>query len=318
MSAAAETRCQCLAICLVVCQTLANASGAMDFGSVVAWTIPEGEVARVEDAAGTQLWPTAIPYVTNGLVAMYDARWNAGIGRHDGTATVWRDCGPNGWDATQRASSGWAWSDSAYVGATNNGHGFACPHELTAGLWAARTNHTVEIVSLPSRAQRMTLFGGYSAYNQNYEATAGLKFRLYYGGNPDGSGAAWAGSRRTHATVADAGGTSLWLDGVRQSTYGVVGGLGWSATGRMILGGENARPAMSLVGELCCVRVYSRPLSSSELAHNAAIDRIRYRIGQSPSLSASPSLSPSSQPAVLPDAEAEESEIASIELLEAE
>ena len=60
----------------------------------------------------------------------------------------------------------------------------------------------------------------------------------------------------------------------------VVSGLGWSATGRMILGGENTRTSMLLVGELCCVRVYSRPLTASELAHNAAIDTIRY--GTSP------------------------------------
>lgn len=31
------------------------------------------------------------PYVTDGLVAMYDAEWNVGGGVHDASATVWKD-----------------------------------------------------------------------------------------------------------------------------------------------------------------------------------------------------------------------------------
>ena len=32
------------------------------------------------------------PYVTDGLVAMWDGEWNAGGGIHDPNATVWKDC----------------------------------------------------------------------------------------------------------------------------------------------------------------------------------------------------------------------------------
>lgn len=31
------------------------------------------------------------PYVTDGLVAMWDGEWNAGVGVHDAAATVWKD-----------------------------------------------------------------------------------------------------------------------------------------------------------------------------------------------------------------------------------
>ena len=40
------------------------------------------------------------PYVTDGLVAMWDGEWNAGGGVHDASAVVWKDLSGNGHDAT--------------------------------------------------------------------------------------------------------------------------------------------------------------------------------------------------------------------------
>ena len=31
------------------------------------------------------------PYITDGLVAMWDGEWNVGLGKHSDTATVWKD-----------------------------------------------------------------------------------------------------------------------------------------------------------------------------------------------------------------------------------
>ena len=31
------------------------------------------------------------PYITDGLVAMWDGEWNAGWGVHDAAATTWKD-----------------------------------------------------------------------------------------------------------------------------------------------------------------------------------------------------------------------------------
>ena len=36
--------------------------------------------------------PFVNPYITDGLVAMWDAEWNTGTFRHDSHATIWRDC----------------------------------------------------------------------------------------------------------------------------------------------------------------------------------------------------------------------------------
>lgn len=47
-------------------------------------------------AARTAAWAKSggwvNPYVTDGLIAMWDGEWNAGGGVHDPNATVWKDC----------------------------------------------------------------------------------------------------------------------------------------------------------------------------------------------------------------------------------
>ena len=38
------------------------------------------------------------PYITDGLIAMWDGTWNIGLGTHDEMTTVWRDITGNGYD----------------------------------------------------------------------------------------------------------------------------------------------------------------------------------------------------------------------------
>ena len=47
--------------------------------------------------AGSGGWKN--PYVTDGLIAMWDGEWNAGPGKHDANAANWKDC-VNGYIAT--------------------------------------------------------------------------------------------------------------------------------------------------------------------------------------------------------------------------
>lgn len=46
------------------------------------------------------------PYITDGLVAMWDGEWNAGGGVHDASATVWKDIVGNT-DLNVRSSPIW-------------------------------------------------------------------------------------------------------------------------------------------------------------------------------------------------------------------
>ena len=69
-------------------------------------------------ASSSKLANMAYPenYVQDGLVCMYDGKWNAGWGRHDSTATTWRNIGSGGsrYDAviaSQKASAMPQWGD---------------------------------------------------------------------------------------------------------------------------------------------------------------------------------------------------------------
>lgn len=53
------------------------------------------------------------PYITDGLIAMWDGEWNAGGGVHDSNATVWKDLSGNGFDIS--VASNLTWSDNALV-----------------------------------------------------------------------------------------------------------------------------------------------------------------------------------------------------------
>lgn len=53
------------------------------------------------------------PYVTNGLVAMWDGEWNAGGGVHDPNATVWKDLTEQTGNAVKVGSP--TWTDNAGV-----------------------------------------------------------------------------------------------------------------------------------------------------------------------------------------------------------
>jgi hypothetical protein len=59
---------------------------------------------------GMAVWTN--PYVTDGLVAMWDGEWNAGGGVHDDTLTAWEDI-ISGYTLYQRNNS-WTWDANSF------------------------------------------------------------------------------------------------------------------------------------------------------------------------------------------------------------
>lgn len=229
--------------------------------------------------------PTARDYVQDGLVALWD-----GIER--GTnALVWTDHSGNGYDATQRvANAGWRWDADAYVGTSQNGHGFRTPIAIASAIKSNIYGHTIEIVFKPDNNERQTLFGQFkdpvavsgTGLNLEYSPHLAGHFRVYYSGNPDANTAAWKNTERvrmTCAVVSEGAHILLYENGVqkarnaRPSSYTTVGN-----SRQMIIGGENERSNMSIVGELCAVRVYTNALTAAKIAHNAETDRKRFRL----------------------------------------
>lgn len=224
--------------------------------------------------------PTARDYVQDGLIAMWD-----GID-HGNDQLIWRDLSGNGYDATQRvASAGWSWGNNAYIGTANNGHGFRTPIAIANALREHIDGHTIEIVYLPSSSSRQTIFGQYKVaehknggLNIEYSPHQSGWFRVYYSSSPDFNTPAWkeTQSRLTCAVVCDENNLRLYENGVHTSTAAKpgVGTIGYSKP--FIIGGENERSNMSIVGELFCVRVYSRALTEKELKHHVKIDNERF------------------------------------------
>ena len=45
------------------------------------------------------------PYITDGLIAMWDGEWNSGFGVHDDNSSIWKDLSFNGYDLTVNGGS---------------------------------------------------------------------------------------------------------------------------------------------------------------------------------------------------------------------
>ena len=189
-----------------------------------------------------------------------------------------------GYDATQRVASGWRWDADCYTGTSANGHGFSVPASFSTLMTSLYRSHTIEVVYKPSDSTRRTIFGQYNgnanATNLEYSPHLSGDFRVYYGGAPDINVAAWKslGTKRLYcATECNGTNSKVYVNGQLKSTStqpasNVMGSQ------KFILGGELSRTNMSIVGQLCVVRIYSRPLTESELEANRALDIQRFTL----------------------------------------
>ena len=223
--------------------------------------------------------PTARDYIQNGLVAMWD-----GI-NHGDNELIWRDLSGNGYDATQRvANAGWRWDGDCYRGTSQNSHGFRTPQALVDFFRSNITNHTVEIVYRPTASSRETILGQYygSAVGLNIEYAPHLAgyFRVYWGAAPDFNSPAWKtlGMVRMTTTMLCNGTNCQIYENGAYKTQAAQPNVDRVGVKSLIIGGENSRPNMSIRGELCIVRIYSRALSADEIRHNYNIDKRRFNL----------------------------------------
>ena len=223
--------------------------------------------------------PTARDYVQDGLIAMWD-----GID-HGNDPLIWRDLSGNGYDATQRvANAGWRWDGDCYRGTLQNGHGFRTPRALVDFFRSNITNHTVEIVYRPTVSSRETILGQYygSAVGLNIEYAphqAG-HFRVYWGAAPDFNSPAWKtlGMVRMTTTMLCNGTNCQIYENGAYKALAAQPNVDRVGVPNLIIGGENSRSDMSIRGELCIVRIYSRALSDDEIRHNYEIDKERFNL----------------------------------------
>lgn len=257
------------------------------------YNIVSKKYTKSEYINGTTIWEAKIPYSTNGLLAMWDGIWNAGIGQHDNTTTTWKDISGNGFDATQRVATGWKWNNQSYIGIERNGHGFATPISFVQALGSeiTKTNHTIEYIAKPqSRASisntRMAFFSGRDSYPISLEYSVNGQVRVLYNlnGEPDylfdwnhtWSPTGYPGKRPRHTIAISVCETNMnfYFDGEYVGTTNVNPVA--STQYQMIIGGANDFPELSIYGILYGIRVYDRVLTDEEIERHYKLDDARF------------------------------------------
>lgn len=228
--------------------------------------------------------PTARDYVQNGLIAMWDGIENAGWGKHDASATVWKDLSGNGYDLTLGTGTftdnGLKWnvvqsSDEAAFG------DFDVP--------VTNTNMTIEAVHHFDKYE--TLGGGYRkliTLNREHPwasvfiyGTANFITRgnSYYGIKPDGNLDIAFSIVLPDNVDADQW-TSFkkgYLDGAPATAVG-TGNYSTPVVSHVCVGDINTGHINSYNYITRCIRVYDHQLTDAEIAANYAVDKARFSL----------------------------------------
>lgn len=221
------------------------------------------------------------PYVTDGLVAMWDGEWNAGGGVHDANATTWNDCV----DGVMLTPSGIpTWTTDGLYG---NGISFGANIPSMATLLETG-KYSVEVCIGESRTARNE--NGLVAIGNTGSGSAdrgGVYMKINTGSNTAlnvvvnsaafGRNNTYTGNQ-TFSMTANAGsnfsvfgnGSLYWN---QTATVGFTPPNDSFSIGRF----KNVYTYNTYI-DIHCVRVYSRALSADEIAANYAIDKARFNL----------------------------------------
>lgn len=226
------------------------------------------------------------PYVTDGLVAMWDGEWNAGGGVHDPAATTWVDLSGNGQDFTLDLSHSEISSDCiSFDGrgkVTPISTNFALSENLTLEIVAKRS---VAFVSATTRP--FFTFGQYIYWRGDGTNQGGpIGFTVYH--TPTNSVQMYCVPNIDTTTRPVALGVvaiqnnentqflarAPWVNG-SLATYSRVYGYGSARSSSASVGTTNTSDGVT---SIYTVRVYNRNLTSEEFASNYAIDKDRFNL----------------------------------------
>ena len=264
---------------------------AITSGSVVSPTVAvsSSEGARLV-AVFKKRGLTALSYVQDGLVALYDGIENAGVGQHSNDATTWVDLTGNGGDgvcASQNfswGSDGWSVSASCYPVTVSS---YNISQTLATGKFTLQFSCTP---AAPGNTDGRQCFFGQYAGDQgdaSVEQTKANKLRLYhykigsigtYDWQSAGTDYIGVGKFFSVAYAAATDSTALFVDGSKRETSSAK--FTTSHTNVVsIIGGDRSRPAFAFRGNYNAFRLYNRVLTDKENALNAAIDAMRFNNG---------------------------------------
>ena len=236
------------------------------------------------------------PYVTNGLVAMWDAEWNIGNGRHDPSATVWKDL-VGDIDLTATGQVDWCCEDGIYKvgGLAENGSWFendSIPESGRDAFMQGGAGSCVEIVCSEPSARGWE--GIFSISSKS--PTAGNVFsmlRYYDAGrntdrvyHPQGVQGNVSTRPRTacppilslHCRAIYGSRLEAFYNTVPGSEHTYGTGIAPFKVNKMMFGRCLWDNYGIWDGGIMSVRVYNNLLSPSEIAANYAIDMARFNL----------------------------------------
>ncbi len=208
-------------------------------------------------------------YVQDGLIAQWDGKDNAGRGVHDAAATAWKDL-VGGLDLSLTENGSWSAGGNALV---VNG-------PSAVGETAAPAYQTIEIAYRMTRSGgRILLNSGDDARHVLFDANKVYLDASYYQ-SPTTPYASYALNTNEVCSLAGVyegdSVASLYFDGAQRND-GLHNNY-FSSSKTLVLGGRLMEGFSSYpwYGEIYAIRLYSRRLTKSELAHNNKIDRLRF------------------------------------------
>ena len=206
--------------------------------------------------------PTAADYVQTGLVAMWDGIENAGWGVHNPNATVWKNL-VNG--DTFNIKSGNSFSADALVTTVRTDYGAVPMYSVTE-----ENAYTFEVVgaSLVSGTNIGGLpYSGGPVFNAFANWSATSSYCTACGGNMSVNDSGPVGKRKSFGLRVSGDSWTLF-----SAMFGVEKSGTWTKTASRYGGTVNANV------EECSIRLYSRALTAAEIAHNYAIDKLRFNL----------------------------------------
>ena len=226
--------------------------------------------------ATSEAEPWVNPYITDGLVAMWDGEWNIAGGKHDPNATTWVDISGNGNDWTTLSGNGWidgnAWNASMkctgllanLTVADVKTISFCCEHiRVTSGvadylLWFGRFSSIKMIYLYRTKFICRT----YATYSPGIDVSDVNSFTLEYDGGMVDSyskNIGWFGDTPSETYLRDFSNPSA---AVFKDNF---------------LGRGIYTPAR-LAGKIYNIRIYNRYLTQEEITYNWNVDKERFGV----------------------------------------
>ena len=230
----------------------------------------------------------ASAYIQDGLVAQWDGIENAGAGQpHDATLAEWKDASGTH-SFVFNANSGITVEDSALVfPGSQAGYATLSAADTDATFEAAK-NGTCEVVVLSdantvaNMALQSSAQSGICLFARARSSAAAEAEILTTTGASDASKRTpvlcnLSSAITTMATTySSALADDTWANGELLKKSG-TGGYGGSPNDKTYLGHRaSLASGQSFKGRVYAIRLYSRPLTESEIAINAAVDKVRF------------------------------------------